>query len=192
MIVARAIQIAILLGYTFWGSRAVIPLAELTTRKVLGSTTIIYGAPGSFSGSLSEEKDAVFMRLVKPTSGFDGCDPVAPVLKGLQTFYLLVGRGNCTFLDKAIAAYNIGASGIVVFNSLEGIYQGNEVASSEDYECDNGSGYVETVISPVYSDEMTDLMPTSCTSDSKCSSGRCVFTNTTKSDLGSQVSSCDP
>ena len=93
MIVARAIQISILLGYSFWGTQAVIPLAEITTRKVLGSTTIIYGAPGSFSGSLSEEKDAIFMRLVKPTSGFDGCDPTPPALKGLQTFYLLANGG---------------------------------------------------------------------------------------------------
>lgn len=181
------ISITFIFGHLLQKVTAVIPLAEITTRKVLGTTTVVYGAKSTFSDSLSEEKDALFMRLVKPLSGTDGCDPVAPGLKGLQGFHLLVSRGNCTFLEKAIAAYNIGASGVVVYNSLEGIYQGNSYASSVDYDCDNGSGYVDTIISPIYSDEMTALMPTSCTANSKCSSGKCVFTNTTRSDLGSQV-----
>jgi hypothetical protein len=181
------ISLTFISGCLLLGTIAVIPLAEITTRKVLGTTTVVYGAPSTFSDSLSEEKDALFMRLVKPLSGTDGCDPIAPGLRGLQGFHLLVSRGNCTFLDKAIAAYNIGASGVVVYNSLEGIYQGNDYASNVDYDCDNGSGYVDTVISPVYSDEMTALMPTSCTANSKCSSGKCVFTNTTRSDLGRQV-----
>ena len=166
---------------------AVIPLGEITTRKVLGTITVIYGAPSSFGSSLSEEKDAVFIRLVKPVSGFDGCNPIAPTFRSNQNYYLFVGRGNCSFYDKAIAASNAGASGVVVFNSIEGIYQGNDYASSDDYDCDNGSGYVDTVISPVYSDEMNALMPTSCTLNSKCSSQRCVLTNTTRSSLGSQV-----
>ena len=174
-------------GYLFFGVVAVIPLAEITTRKVLGTTTVVYGAPSTFSDSLSEEKDALFMRLVKPLNGLDGCDPIAPGLRGLQGFHLLVSRGNCTFLDKAVAAYDIGASGVVVYNSLEGIYQGNQVASSIDYECENGSGYVDTIVYPVFSDEMTALMPTSCTGNSKCSSRKCVFTNTTRGILGSQV-----
>lgn len=181
------ISVAFVVGICIPCSLAVIPLGELTTRKLLGTSTVIYGAPASFSESLSEEKDAVFVRLVKPISGFDGCDPTPPTIKNNQNFYLLVSRGNCSFLDKTIAASNIGASGVVVFNSIEGIYQGNTYASSDDYNCDNGSGYVDTVLSPVYSDEMTALIPTSCSLDSKCSSKRCVLTNTTRGDLGSQV-----
>ena len=168
-------------------SQAVIPSGALSTRKVLGTSTVIYGAPGSFSGSLNEQRDAVFVRLVKPVSGFDGCDPVPPTFWDDLKFYLLVSRGNCTFLEKTVAASNIGASGVVVFNSIEGIYQGNDHASSDDYDCENGSGYVDSLLSPVYSDEMTALMPSSCTLDSKCSSKRCVLTNSTRNEFGSQV-----
>lgn len=166
---------------------AVIPMGELTTRKLLGTATTVYGAPASFGLALSAEKNAVYIRLVMPVSGFDGCEPEAPTIRNNQPYYLLVMRGNCSFLDKALAASDIGAAGVVVYNSLEGIYQGNEYASSEDYNCDNGSGYVDTIISPVYGDEMTEMMPTECTLDSKCSSQRCVFTNSTMTDLGSQV-----
>jgi hypothetical protein len=178
--------ILFIISFFFHVSLAVIPVGELTTRKLKGTTTIVYVAPASFGDSLSAEKDATFMRLVKPLSGFDGCAPVPQVLKS-SSFYLLVSRGNCSFADKAIAAANIGARGVVIYNSLEGIYQGNDTASSNDYECDNGSGHVSTVISPVYSDEMNDLMPESCTQDSKCSSKRCILTNVTSLELGTQV-----
>ena len=168
-------------------SQAIIPLGALSTRKVLGTSTIIYGAPASFSGSLNEQRDAAFVRLVKPVSEVDGCDPVPPTFLDDQNFYLLVSRGNCSFLEKTVAASNIGALGVVIFNSIEGIYQGNGYASSDDYDCENGSGYIDTVPSPVYSDEMTALMPSSCTLDSKCSSKRCVLTNSTRNEFGSQV-----
>ena len=187
MISLSTIFVTFIAGFFCLHSLAVIPLGALTTRKLLGTSTVIYGAPGSFSGSLTEEKDAVFVRLVKPVSGYDGCNPVPPSFRNNQNFYLLVSRGNCSFLDKTIAALNIGASGIVVFNSIEGIYQGNDYASSDDYDCANGSGYVDNVLSPIYSDEMTALMPSSCTLDSKCSSKRCVLTNSTRSELGNEV-----
>ena len=87
-------------------------------------------------------------------SGLNGCNPIVPPLRNNLGFYLLVSRGNCSFIDKAIAAKNVGALGVVVYNSIEGIYQGNKFASDVDYECDNGMGYVDTVLDPVYSDEM--------------------------------------
>jgi hypothetical protein len=102
----------------------VIPTGELTTRKILGTTTIVYVAPGAFSSNLNDETDAVFMRLIKPIAGTeDGCNPVVPALRNRPDFYLLVARGNCSFIDKATAAKNAGALGVVVYNSLQGIYQ---------------------------------------------------------------------
>jgi PA domain len=154
------------IGTLISSANGVIPLAEITTSKVLGTTTVIYGALSSFGGSLNEEKDAQFTRLVKPTNGLDGCNPIPPVLKGIQGFYLLVSRGNCTFLEKTIAAQTAGASGVLVYNSLESIYQGNKVASEVDYDCDNGSGYVDEVLTPVYGEAMDALMPTACTTSS--------------------------
>jgi hypothetical protein len=102
-------------------------------------------------------------------------------------FYIMVSRGTCTFQEKQTAAYNIGAKGIIIYNSLTGIYQGKDYASYTDYECDNGFGYVDHVISPVYSDTMNALMPASCTGNPLCSSGKCIVTNQTDVNLGIKV-----
>ena len=153
----------------------------------MGTTTVILVAPGSFSSALISETDSVFIRLVKPTSGLDGCNPIAPPLRNNLGFYLLVSRGNCSFIDKAIAAKNAGALGVVVYNSLQGIYQGAHYASSTDYECKNGMGYVKTVLDPVYSDEMDASMPTSCTQNLNCASKRCLVTNDTDPVYGTKV-----
>lgn len=168
-------------------SVAVIPLGEITTHKIEGTTTTIYAAPGRFGEPLKRESEAGFMKLVSPIGDPNGCNPEIKYLRPNQAFLLMVARGNCTFLDKTIAAANIGALGVVVYNSLEGIYKNNDYASSDDYECDNGSAYVFEVVTPVYSDEMNDLMPRSCTQDSKCASNRCLVTNTTSVELGTKV-----
>ncbi len=156
----------------------VTPIAELYLKSV---TETIYAAPAKFSSDLpSTIYNADYNRLFEPINDNDGCDPELPhIPHGI--FYLLVSRGNCSFASKTEAAEKVGASGIIVYNSLEGIYAGENYASETDYECDNGSGWVssEDIIPPLYSDEMTALIPTECTSNSKCSSGKCVFTNTT-------------
>ena len=105
--------------------------------------------------TLIEKQSEFYVDLDR--SGLNGCNPVVPPLRNNLGFYLLVSRGNCSFIDKAIAAKNVGALGVVVYNSIEGIYQGNKFASDIDYECDNGMGYVDTVLDPVYSDEMVTL-----------------------------------
>jgi hypothetical protein len=99
----------------------------------------------------------------------------------------MVSRGSCTFLEKIAAAEKIGAQGVVIYNSLEGIYMGKNYARSDDYECDNGSGYVDKIITPVYGDKMDALMPRTCTQDVKCASNRCIVTNTTSVELGTKV-----
>ena len=153
----------------------------------MGTTTVILVAPGSFSSALISETDSVFIRLVKPASGLDGCNPIVPPLRNNLGFYLLVSRGNCSFIDKAIAAKNVGAVGVVVYNSLQGIYQGLSYASPTDYECKNGWGYVKKVLDPVYSNEMDDSMPTTCTQNLNCASKRCLVTNTTDPVYGTKV-----
>ena len=95
--------------------------------------------------------------------------------------YLLVGRGECSFEDKLSAALSSNAKGLIVYNSLQGIYQDRLYASSLDYDCYNGVGYVKEIISPIYGDEMNALIPSSCTANSKCASQRCVVANETAS-----------
>ena len=169
---------------------AITPTGELQIRQ---SSTVIYLAPGNFGDDLPDSGDTIYRKLVRPLGDSDGCSPEVPTLfpKNSQ-FYLLVQRGNCTFTDKAIAAENVGAKGVIIYNSLEGIYQGMDYADSIDYECNNGEAYVpqEDIISPVYSSEMDDAMPTSCTQNSQCASGRCVFTNATEATSGARQVCC--
>lgn len=161
-------------------SFAITPTGEMSIRQ---STVVIYLAPGSFGNDLSDESDTIYRKLVQPAGDDNGCAPEIPQLfpKNSQ-FYLLVARGNCTFTEKAVAAEAQGAKGVVIYNSLEGIYQGNDWAGSDDYECNNGEAYIpeSDVITPVYSEESDLTMPAECTANTLCDSKKCVYTNTTR------------
>ena len=62
----RLVQLLVLCSL-FLTTCCVVPTGEMTTRKIMGTTTVIFVAPGSFSSTLNSETDAVFMRIVKPT-----------------------------------------------------------------------------------------------------------------------------
>jgi len=62
---------------------------------------------------------------------------------------MLIPRGNCTFQRKTAAAQALGANAVIIYGTLASHYDFN--ATSEnitypletlDYDCDNGSGYV--------------------------------------------------
>lgn len=156
---------------------AVTPSAILSIEK--WSDRVMYGAPAAFSSQIKEQWDAAPARLFEPLNDADGCAPTIVNYYGTQTFYLLVSRGTCTFESKAIAAYLLGAKGVVVYNSLQGIYGGRNYSAASEYECDNGASYVAELKYPLYGDEMNALMPEECTKDSRCASGKCVVTNDT-------------
>lgn len=102
-------------------AEAVLPTGEL--RLADGSTA--YAAPAWFGLQLPEEEEATYLPLRVPSSDADGCGKVTvddPPADG-GGFVLLVERGNCFFDAKALAAQEAGAEGLVVMNSVEGIYQ---------------------------------------------------------------------
>lgn len=162
------------------GALGITPSGEMSIRQ---STTVVYVAPGGFGDDLPDESDTIYRKLVQPVGDVDGCSPEVPQLfpKNSQ-FYLLVARGNCTFAEKAAAAEAQGAKGVIIYNSLEGIYQGNDWADSSDYECDNGQAWVpeSDVISPVYSAESNAAMPAECSASSLCASQTCIYSNATR------------
>lgn len=100
---------------------AVLPTGEL---RLTGGDTA-YAAPAWFGLQLAEEEDASYLPLRVPKGNRDGCGVVTvdnpPADSG--GFVLLVDRGNCFFDEKALAAQEAGAEGLVVRNSVEGIYQ---------------------------------------------------------------------
>lgn len=102
-------------------AEAVLPTGEL--RLADGGTA--YAAPAWFGLQLPEEEGASFLPLRVPNGDADGCGEVTvddPPADG-GGFVLLVERGNCFFDVKALAAQEAGAEGLVVMNSIEGIYQ---------------------------------------------------------------------
>eukprot|EP01041_Mallomonas_annulata_P000605 gene605-1168_t len=163
-------------------SSAIIPSGVL--QSALPTQQALYCAPGSFSSKLPNQNDNLVPQTVLiPKNNKDGCK-VETASQNLLTnnFVWLVERGGCNFIDKGKHAAQAGASGLIVYNSLKGIYQNKTYANPMDYECNYGRGYVKNIIPPVWSDAMTAHIPTSCTNDKKCKSGICVFTNKTTSE----------
>ncbi|CAM9516340.1 unnamed protein product [Ascophyllum nodosum] len=160
---------------------AVVPTASL--RVSSGETA--YAAPAWFGPQPLDQEDAIYMPLRVPSGEFDGCKDVSVDDQPTAGFALLVERGHCFFDVKALAAQTAGARGIVVMNSLRGIYQEKDAATNKyDYECSNGEGWVENLVSPLWSPDNTDE---ACWSNSACESGVCVVTNETDPNLGHKV-----
>lgn len=113
--------VLLFLAAGFDSAEAVLPTGEL--RLADGSTA--YAAPAWFGLQLPEEKEATYLPLRVPKSDADGCGKVTveDPPEGGGGFVLLVERGNCFFDAKALAAQEAGAEGLVVMNSVEGIYQ---------------------------------------------------------------------
>lgn len=101
---------------------SVLPTAVL--RLSDGSST--YAAPAWFGSGLPDQNDASYLPLRVPSGSKDGCGEVqVEDVPAQGEFVLLVERGNCFFDTKALAAQEAGASGLIVMNSLQGIYQVN-------------------------------------------------------------------
>eukprot|EP00903_Cladosiphon_okamuranus_P014280 g13263.t1 len=162
---------------------AVLPTGEL---RLTGGGTA-YAAPAWFGLQLPEEEEANYLPLMVPQGSADGCGVVTvdnPPADG-GGFVLLVERGNCFFDEKALAAQEAGAEGLVVMNSVEGIYQDKTAATDKyDYECSNGEGWVKDIQEPLWDSHNTDE---ACWSNDKCDSGVCVVTNQTDTELGTKV-----
>ena len=82
-----------------------------------------YASPAWFGLQIPEEENASYLPLRVPSGDADGCEDVQVEDAPDGGFVLLVERGKCFFDVKALAAQEAGAKGLVVMNSLEGIYQ---------------------------------------------------------------------
>ena len=105
------------------GAEAVTPSAILSLH---GRGKKLFAAPATFGDELPVKASRLRLPLVTPEGLQDGCSPelkassVAAARGG--GFVLFVQRSpNCTFEARAIAAQAIGASALVVQNTIEGI-----------------------------------------------------------------------
>jgi signal peptide peptidase-like protein 2B len=161
---------------------AVLPTSELIWGgEDLAQTNLLYAALAAFGPLTAPKDDALFVPLI---AGGSACNlsmtmPIDP------PFILVAERGNCTFDSKALAAQTAGASGIVVVNTLEGVYAGRDHGEPmDDYECENGEGWLAAPVSPSWNP--TNDVP-ECSTDSRCESGVCMMTNVTDASLGTKV-----
>ena len=117
---AHGAVVTLILG-AYWTCRvdAVIPTASLR----LSTGEITYAAPAWFGLQPPEQEEASYLPLRIPTGDFDGCLDVSVDDPPSEGFVLLVERGHCFFDVKALAAQKAGALGLIVMNSVEGIYQ---------------------------------------------------------------------
>ena len=93
-----------------------------------GTGKKLFAAPAAFGDALPSQASRLRLTLATPEGLQDGCSPelketfTSSLAKG-QQFALLVQRSpNCTFETRAVAAKSIGASALVVQNTVEGIY----------------------------------------------------------------------
>lgn len=100
-------------------AEAVLPTAAIQLSD--GEST--YAAPAWFGLQVSEGADATYLPIRVPSGRADGCEDVTVDDAPEGGFVLVVERGNCFFDTKAIAAQEAGAKGLIVMNSVEGIYQ---------------------------------------------------------------------
>lgn len=174
---ALAIQWMLPLGF------AVTPGAEL---GIMGGGKVLV-APAAFGDHLPSSSKRLHLTVVKPSGYQDGCKPVVQVPTHVESsgFALLVQRSpNCTFGERAVAAQGVGAKALIVANSVEGIYRNRSHGEEfEDYDCSNGEGFVESALAS--GGKLAGFPTSSCATDAKCASKRCLLTD----DLSSAASS---
>jgi hypothetical protein len=164
---------------------SVVAAGQLAIRY---SYTTIDFSVASFGASLLQGAYNPYYRFLTPSSDSKGCGVITvPKHTTTEGFVLVLERGECSFYTKGLNAQKAGASAVLIYNSLEGIYAGEAASSSSDYECDNGAAWVPAsdvaglTADNVYGSQMTAAIPASCGSDSNCDSGVCLYTNTTSS-----------
>ena len=163
---------------SFWSTlcAGVVPAGQLNIRY---SYTTIDFSVASFGGEFTEVGYSPYYRLLIPASDSKGCGKV--ILPEIahstsKPIILVLERGTCSFYEKAKNAQDAGASAVLIYNSLEGIYGSNSYASSLDYNCDNDQAWVSSAGEP-----------STCGSSKSCDSGICVSTNATNSEGASQM-----
>ncbi|ETW01312.1 hypothetical protein H310_06876 [Aphanomyces invadans] len=177
---------------------AVIPAGILRVSTDANNVTDMLVAPSSQSGwGPHLPKNASNpVHLVQLTT--DGCSALPSTYKGT---YVVVNRGNCSFLDKAIHASNAGAAGLIIRNTRETVYvvDRNRTASggysnlsdasstppmSFATDCLHGESYL-----PNLHPTQPWLVPddSTCAQDPRCVSHICLPTGFQSHSLGFQV-----
>ncbi|DAZ97868.1 TPA: hypothetical protein N0F65_003295 [Lagenidium giganteum] len=105
-------------------------------------------------------------------------DVTRPILS--DDFVLLVDRGNCSYTEKAWNAQQIGASTLIIVDTLEQLYNrtlSHDAMPELEYYCRNGEGRSAQQITGLDDPEWRQKANVSqCTTNPSCASNMCVPT----------------
>ncbi|ETO75923.1 hypothetical protein F444_08569 [Phytophthora nicotianae P1976] len=159
-------------------------------------------AAAGWGVSLPARFDSRWKTLVQvPISNRDGCEPyeLEPATS-LHGSMVLVDRGNCSFVTKALNAQAAGAKGLIIRGTKRAVYEAivshNSTNSSTlsdshnaepttslavmdkpvfEYDCSKGEAFVDKLATPEWTTDAEQ-----CSGDHGCSSKSCVLTGHTK------------
>ncbi|KAF1332920.1 Signal peptide peptidase-like, aspartyl protease family a22b, partial [Globisporangium splendens] len=149
-------------------------------------TRATFGAPLPHSSSLTHGKKRALSIAYGSLS--DDCSTVtlsgSAASSSLHSSALLLDRGgNCSFVDKAIAAQNAGASLVIVRDTILGAYASATQRGTQAYDCGLGVGSVTSNTSfPLISasammrSEKGMEQIEACSSAQTCATKTCVLT----------------
>jgi signal peptide peptidase-like protein 2B len=144
---------------------AILPsgVLEVSLKRRTGDPTIssrMFVAPSSDSGwgpFLPEVKSkATTVYPLSVLHSEDGCKNTSILSRSiLNGKYLVLNRGHCSFLDKAIWAKSVGAAGLIIRNTREAVYLLDTNRSRSNFsdsilqpfatDCQQGEAYIPSL-----------------------------------------------
>ncbi len=189
---AVALRLLLLLLCVLRGE-SVIPFGQLQLRY--HTWTLPFSPALGSEAKLPRVEDAEYQRLILPRHGEIGCESTISLSNSLPNsakFVILLERGECAYYRKALIAQRAGASGVLIANTVRGVYGTRGHALISDVNCEAGSGWLPKarVLNPAYLPAMRDRMPAECTEDKRCMSHQCLLTNITNPSTGDIKTCC--
>ncbi|KAI9993470.1 hypothetical protein PInf_015553 [Phytophthora infestans] len=159
-------------------------------------------AAAGWGVSLPARFDSRWKTLVQaPESNRDGCESYQlQSTTSVNGSIVLVDRGNCSFITKALQAQAAGAKGLIIRGTKRAVYEAivshNTTNSSTllsgqntepttslavvdkpvfEYDCSKGEAFVDKPATPEWTTDSEQ-----CSGDQRCSSKSCVLTGRTE------------
>ncbi|KAG3169784.1 hypothetical protein PI124_g3301 [Phytophthora idaei] len=160
-------------------------------------------AAAGWGVSLPARFDSRWKTLVQiPVSNRDGCASYQlqpDTATSVHGSVVLVDRGNCSFVTKALKAQAAGAKGLIIRGTKRAVYEaivshnttnsstlssGHNTGTTTDlavidkpifeYDCSKGQAFVDTLATPEWTTDAEQ-----CSGDHRCTSRSCVLTGHT-------------
>lgn len=183
-----------------WTTFAALPDAEIHAGGASFLATFgSFGAHQDVTGILQNPPSTVDSRLCNETIDYSSLSWSGDIM--------LIPRGNCTFERKAYNAQQMGASAVIIYNTLESRYKFNATTETViyptnklDYECNNGESNITDLLldPPAYNGTYHDAFLSFDSNENECivqnpalcESRRCLVTGPADNTTGVLKACC--